>query len=431
MSVNPEERNIPWNRDGHGGGDDPNNSENILIAWLQSPGNYKKFRSPPSGMTKIAVCEEISRKIDRAGTLKVRKAPSVVLKIKAMEGAFRDAHDWATNTGVGVLASDGRVTFEEAVTKRFTFYFDLLEVMNERASARPLQSTDGMDMTRDEDDDDSDDELYDLYDKSSPPSSPRPPSGGDDDEDKNDEGAAPEKGEEEEYEGDGSCYPSPTFESPPSPHSTDVPTPTIATVLVGASPSGSYSSVTEGTPVLAPAEVSKVCTEKKIRKETPKKKTTTTKAKKNKARTKKGTSSSINEIDMDDDSWQVSMLDIKCGEVDLEQEKWSSQKELEQAKWSSQKEQQAMELQLQREKWKSASKQQNLEYQFDLMVKYKELQKKGFDNNQIVAMIPDMLPIMDKSNMPVHKQMSEPSQPSQSHFSQTQVNLQQSQADNT
>jgi hypothetical protein len=47
MSVDPEERNIPWNRDGRGGTNDPNNSENILIAWLQTPGNYKKFRSPP------------------------------------------------------------------------------------------------------------------------------------------------------------------------------------------------------------------------------------------------------------------------------------------------------------------------------------------------------------------------------------------------
>jgi hypothetical protein len=111
-----------------------------------------------------------------------------------MEGAFRDAHDWATNTGVRVLASDGRVTFEEAVSKRFTFYFDLLEVMNERASARSLQSTDTMDMTRNDNDDDSNDNLYD---KSPSPSSPRPPSGGDDDEDEDDE-AAPEKGKEEE-----------------------------------------------------------------------------------------------------------------------------------------------------------------------------------------------------------------------------------------
>jgi hypothetical protein len=49
MSVDPEELNIQWNRDGRGGGNDPNNSENILIAWLQTLGNYKKFRSPLPG----------------------------------------------------------------------------------------------------------------------------------------------------------------------------------------------------------------------------------------------------------------------------------------------------------------------------------------------------------------------------------------------
>ena len=68
VTADPEDRNIPWNRDGRGGDDDPNNSENILIAWLQHPGNYNKFRSPPSGMTKVAVCEEVSRKINQSDT---------------------------------------------------------------------------------------------------------------------------------------------------------------------------------------------------------------------------------------------------------------------------------------------------------------------------------------------------------------------------
>jgi hypothetical protein len=101
------------------------------------------------------------------------------------------------------------------------------------------------------------------------------------------------------------------------------------------------------------------------------------------------------QIDVDDDSCQVSMLDIRHGEVDLQQEKWSSQKE-----------QKSMELQLQQEKWKSESKQQNLEYKFDLMVKYRKLQEQDFDNHQIVKMIPDMRPIIDMANMPVHLQLS-------------------------
>ncbi len=166
VTADPEDRNIPWNRDGGEGDDDPNNSENILIAWLKHPGNYAKFRSPPSGKTKVAVCEEISTKIHLAKTLKIRKAPSVQSKIQAMEGAFRDAHDWVNNTGVGVLERDGQVTFEDAVKKRFIYYYDLVDVMSERASARPRASTDTMNMadgdtsssssssSADEDDDD-------------------------------------------------------------------------------------------------------------------------------------------------------------------------------------------------------------------------------------------------------------------------------------
>jgi hypothetical protein len=91
--------------------------EYIIIAWLQHQGNYNKFCSLPSGKTKVAVCEEVSKTINLAGTLKIRKASSVQLKIQAMERAFRDAHFWVNNTGVGVLERDGQVTFEKAVKK--------------------------------------------------------------------------------------------------------------------------------------------------------------------------------------------------------------------------------------------------------------------------------------------------------------------------
>jgi hypothetical protein len=43
--------------------------------------------------------------------------------------------------------------------------------------------------------------------------------------------------------------------------------------------------------------------------------------------------------DGDDGSWQVSMLDIKCGKVELDQEKWDSQKQ-----------QHTLEIQIQQEK---------------------------------------------------------------------------------
>jgi hypothetical protein len=170
---------------------------------------------------------------------------------------------------------------------------------------------------------------------------------------------------------------------------------TVGTVAVGTS-SGSYSSLAAKTTAVAVLAVS-LLREKWKSKD---KKGASKKAKNNKPKPKpqtaKGSRASPHEIDDgDDNSWQVSMLDIRHGEVDLEVEEWSSQKE-----------QKSMELQLQQEKWRSESKQQNLEYKFDLMVKYKELTEQGFDNHQIVKMIPDMQPIIDMANMPVYLQLS-------------------------
>jgi hypothetical protein len=97
----------------------------------------------------------------------------------------------------------------------------------------------------------------------------------------------------------------------------------------------------------------------------------------------------------DNNSWQVSMLDIWRGEVELAQ-----------VKWDSQEKQQSRESALSHKKWAAEKQQQNLQYKFDLMVKYKQLQEQGFDNHQIVNMIPDMQPILDKVNMPVHVQLT-------------------------
>jgi hypothetical protein len=73
------------------------------------------------------LCEEISKKIKQANTMKIRKAPSVQMKIPAMEGAFSEDHDWVNKTEVGVLERDGQVTFKEAVNKRSMYiYGDLV-----------------------------------------------------------------------------------------------------------------------------------------------------------------------------------------------------------------------------------------------------------------------------------------------------------------
>jgi hypothetical protein len=95
--------------------------------------------------------------------------------------------------------------------------------------------------------------------------------------------------------------------------------------------------------------------------------------------------------------WQVSMFDIRCGEIEVEQ-----------GKWDSQKQQQTLEIQIQQEKGKTQKQQQtHEEYKFDLMVKYKKLQEQGFDNHQIVKMMTEMRSIIDNmASMPIHLQLS-------------------------
>ena len=42
-----------------------------------------------------------------------------------------------------MLERDGRASFEDACRKKFQYYFELLDVFADRASARPLLTSDG------------------------------------------------------------------------------------------------------------------------------------------------------------------------------------------------------------------------------------------------------------------------------------------------
>ena len=109
--------------------------------------------------------------------------------------------------------------------------------------------------------------------------------------------------------------------------------------------------------------------------------------KEKKAKKAKGGSKNV-PIDIEDDNWQVSMLDIQREEVT--DNKW----------------QRTLEIELQQEKWDAQEKKDNLDYHYALMVKYKDLQTIGFNNHQILKMIPQVRPIIDSANMPVHAQLS-------------------------
>lgn len=117
MEVKDGSRSIPWHLDGKEGADDPNNSMRILIDWLTTPGNFNRYKGDNKmGKTKVRICEDISRRISAAGCRKERTAVAINSKIHEIVGKYRKASDWASQTGQGVLAEDGELSFNDAVS---------------------------------------------------------------------------------------------------------------------------------------------------------------------------------------------------------------------------------------------------------------------------------------------------------------------------
>jgi len=60
-----------------------------------------------------------------------------------MTTAFRDAHEWATGaTGVGVLADEGELSWKNKVRQRFDCYYEVVDIMADRAGSMPKCTND-------------------------------------------------------------------------------------------------------------------------------------------------------------------------------------------------------------------------------------------------------------------------------------------------
>lgn len=159
--ISSTSRKRTWTNDGAGGVDDPNTSEKILLDWLTTEGNYSnKWRGKNNnGKKKKHVAAEIALLMNAANVTVKRDYKQVMNKIAHIEKSFRTAHDFAnTETGQG-LQENEKGEFDDAVLKKCQYYFDLLEVFGDRASAKPkVTSADNLDSSEGDDDDSSDDE---------------------------------------------------------------------------------------------------------------------------------------------------------------------------------------------------------------------------------------------------------------------------------
>ena len=144
---------ILWTRDGKRGPDDPNNSMAILLKWLTAEGNYTKYRGGPTsnGKGKLYWAAMISNEIKEAGVRKYRSPKAIKNKIMNLEDSFKSAHDWAGQTGAGVREEDPR-HFKDYILKKCPYYYDLLDVMEDRSNSRPQLTTDNLGTDSSDDD---------------------------------------------------------------------------------------------------------------------------------------------------------------------------------------------------------------------------------------------------------------------------------------
>jgi len=144
--------------DGSAGGKaSPNGtSMHFLIKWLLTPGNYARWRGDKDhqGRKKKETAKEIAAYINDGGVMEERTGVQVQAQMSRLESNMRAAYDFAcTETGAGLLETD-KISFDEAVRKKCSYYFELQPVMCERASITPKATSDEpMDSSEEESED--------------------------------------------------------------------------------------------------------------------------------------------------------------------------------------------------------------------------------------------------------------------------------------
>lgn len=137
-----------WECDGFVGPTDPNTSLKILLDWWTTEGNYAKYCGKGNNGVKkshfqLLLANEMTRK-----TKSKRTARNVKSKIEQIERSFKKAHTFATSeTGAGLLEQHGNTTFQKMVRDNCAFYYELVDIMADRAGVQPkVTSYDDLDL---------------------------------------------------------------------------------------------------------------------------------------------------------------------------------------------------------------------------------------------------------------------------------------------
>ncbi|OWZ03585.1 hypothetical protein PHMEG_00024659, partial [Phytophthora megakarya] len=129
---------------GTNGPNDFVSSLSVLLDWLTEEGNDNKWRrgDKQNGDTKTSLAKAIAERIRDNGITHPRKAKDIVTKIGLLEQSFRIASDFLANTGAGIT---NEASLQAAIEVRCPHYDLLKDIMGDRASIRPLLTTDDED----------------------------------------------------------------------------------------------------------------------------------------------------------------------------------------------------------------------------------------------------------------------------------------------
>ena len=104
-----------------------------------TPGNYNRYSSKDNaGKCKIQFCNLIAKLINDHGVRREHTSKQVTTKIVYIEDCFQKAHDFAFMETGARLRENEPTTFKGAIIKKCPWYFDLLEIFADRASAHSL-----------------------------------------------------------------------------------------------------------------------------------------------------------------------------------------------------------------------------------------------------------------------------------------------------